>query len=296
MPSRVITAVAGAVWLIGASTALAETPEPGAEVRQLVARAEALFELGNYQAALVDFSRAYASLEGYPRRYVVLHNIAVCYERLFRYDEALRYYERYLAEGGSDAADRQTIEAALATLSGMLATLHVASNVPAELWIDAQRHGQLPATLRLPAGKHRIEARAPLHETAQRELTVEAGEQYRLQLELEPLSTYRGPDRSLFYVTAAGTGVLLIAAGALGAQTLVARDAGVRGAADGMQLRTAALEDSQAGVKRWALATDVTLAAAALLGTTSLILYFLTDWDDEPRSAELTTARKARAW
>ena len=77
--------------------ASAPTPAPAepivdaklAQARAIVAAAEPLFIAGHYSAALAEYSRAYEVLEGHPRQYWVLHNLAACHERLFRYDVAL---------------------------------------------------------------------------------------------------------------------------------------------------------------------------------------------------------------
>jgi tetratricopeptide (TPR) repeat protein len=251
----------------------------------VVARAEQLFHVGDYGAALVDFSRAYQLLAGYPRQYVVLHNLAVCYERLFRYDEALHFYERYLVEGGPSAEDRVAVGAALDTLRNLLATLRLEANVRGEVWVDDRQAGEIPATLRIPAGRHVVEVRAVLHESARRELTLEARSEYRLRLELAPLSNYRGLPRGYFIGSAVLTGVLLLTAGVLAANTLAARGRGLDDAARTMQLQTAMLERDQANVQRWALGTDLAFAGAALFGVTSVLLFFLTDWGEhEPAS------------
>lgn len=125
----------------GAAAAAQSTPlgsERAAwiEARRLTGRAEASFAAGNFEAALVDFARSYELLERHARRYVVLNNLAVCHERLFRYHEALRYYERYLSEGAADAEDRKAVAAVLATLRSLLGTVQVDADVPAEVWLD----------------------------------------------------------------------------------------------------------------------------------------------------------------
>jgi len=81
------------------------------DARAIVSRGEALFSNGNYEGALADFFQAYELLANGPRRAAVLYNLALCYERMFRYDEALGYYERYLRDSGPDAEDRATSRA-----------------------------------------------------------------------------------------------------------------------------------------------------------------------------------------
>jgi tetratricopeptide (TPR) repeat protein len=254
------------------------------DAHRYVERAEALFRARNYEAALTDYSRAYALLENYRRRYVVLHNIAVCYERLFRYDEAVRFYERYLREGGTGAEDFTAVTAALDVLRDLLATLEVRANVRGELWVDDRRMAQVPARVQVPAGRHLIEVRAVLHESARRELTVEARSFYRLRLALAPLSNYRGLDRGYFIGSAGVTAALIVTAIVLGAETLAAHGQARDDAAASMHLRTMELERDQSTVRRWALGTDLSTGAAALFGTVTLLLFFLTDWHAEVAS------------
>jgi tetratricopeptide (TPR) repeat protein len=145
----------------------------------------------NYEAALADYARAYELLTDYPKRYVILHNLAVCNERLFRYAEAESYYERYLREGTPNAEERAAVVTSLASLSKLLASLHLSANVEAELWIDGRSAGRLPASFKVTAGRHLVEVRAPLHETERREVTLEAGSTSRLDLFREQAAPHR---------------------------------------------------------------------------------------------------------
>lgn len=285
--SQIRSVLATSLALIMISVAARAEDEPGdwAEARRSVERAETLFGAGNFEAALVDYASAYQLLAGHPRRYVVLHNLAVCYERMFRYDEALRNYERYLVEGGPTAEDAAAVTTALDALRGMLATVRVESNVRGEVWVDLRRAGDVPATLTIPAGRHLIEVRATLYETERRELTLSARSNHRIQFELTPLSNYRGLGRGYFFTGAALTGALLVTSGILAANTLSAHRRAVDRAAQSMQLRTELVEREQARVRHWALATDLTLGAAALCGAATLVAYVLTDWGDEEHAS-----------
>src|SRR5689334_10173280 len=91
--------------------------------RTAVARAKALFAVGDYGAALAEFTRAYELLHDDPRQADVLNNIAVCYERMFRYDLALTHYQRYLDESTASAEDRAEVEAVMRSLRDLLGTV-----------------------------------------------------------------------------------------------------------------------------------------------------------------------------
>ena len=254
------------------------------QARTVVQRAEELFALGNYEGALSDYNQAYLLLRGHPRRYVVLHNLALCQERLFHYDSALEYYRRYLAEGGPDAEHRQSVEAVLETLGGLLAELIIESSVPAEIWVDNRRaeSGQL----HLPPGRHVVDVRAALHETQRREFQLQPRSSLRWRVVLAPLSDYRGPPPGYAWVGVALTAGTVLAGATLGALTLQARSDGLAEADASLRLRTPETEKAQRHVSDLALATDITFSAAALLAVATTVLILVSDWkpDAKPRA------------
>jgi len=95
----------------------AETPPPAspsraspstptdAEVDEHVAQGHRLYQLGRYQEAIAEYRRAY-ELRADPR---FLFQIAESYRQLGASEQALFYYDRYLA-GGSAGADRDAAE------------------------------------------------------------------------------------------------------------------------------------------------------------------------------------------
>lgn len=261
--------------LAPAATSRAQEPapeSPAAEAaRTIVARAKALFAIGDYRAALAEFTRAYHELDGDPRQAAVLNNIAVCHERMFRYDLALEYYARYLREGAPDEQDRQEVEAVMTSLRDLLGTLRITGNVAAEVWIDDRQFGTLPLDALVPAGAHVVEVRAKAHENARREVRVSARSEQRLHFALEPLAAERGVHPAWFW-SAAGIGAAaLVTGGALGVAALVERDSGQDfadkgGTPDGKPARNLAL------------GADIAFGGALLFGVTAGVLYFITDW------------------
>lgn len=254
--------------------------------RELVGRGEALFAIGNYDAAMTEFLAAHRELAGHPRQYVVLHNIALCHERMFRYDLALEFYERYLNEGGAQAEDRAAVSSAVETLRGLLATVQIASNVGAEVWVDNRRMADAPGQVMVPAGRHVIELRAELRESARLEVQVAARQDVRVTFVLKPLSDYRGLSPTYFWI-GAGISVAALSVGAiLGANALEqsnsARERGPE------HIKDQAAKDR---VNKLALGADVCFGAALVFGVTSTVLFFLTDWDGGEREAQPGTAR-----
>ena len=136
--------------------AAAETPPPAspssgspstpteAEVDEHVAQGHRLYQLGRYQEAIAEYRRAY-ELRADPQ---FLFQIAESYLQLGASEQALFYYDRYLA-GAAEGPDRDAAEErvseierlrarpAAATLLAVIATLENGGK-------GAKRHGQTP--------------------------------------------------------------------------------------------------------------------------------------------------------
>ena len=209
----------------------------------------------------------------------MLNNLAVCHERRFRYDLAMQFYQRYLAEGDPDDGDRQEVLATMRSLQARLATLRIETNVSAEVWVDDRMMGHAPGEVLVPAGRHVVELRARSHEAAQQELHIAAGERQVLRMQQQEL--YRGLDPAYFWVGVGLTGV----AGALGATM------GLRALAadsDGQDRRERLgphgnTPQDEADVRRLAGAADLLFGATALLAVGTTVVAFLTDWEDTPQ-------------
>jgi tetratricopeptide (TPR) repeat protein len=268
----------------------AESDETWARARASLARGKALFDVENYDAALAEFLVAHRLLDGHPRQYIVLHNIAACHERMFRYDSALHFYQLYLEQGGTDAEDRVQIESVVRAMNGLLARVSVQSNVAADVWIDDRPAGRAPGTLRVPPGKHLIELRAPVREPSRREVYVQAGASLSLRFELSRLSQYRGLHPAYFWTGTGLTALALGAGSAFGLNALAQSSAGRDRRRQDAFLNTAADERA---VHQNAVAADLAFASAALFGVTSLVLFFLSDWSDSDKTALSATSSGA---
>jgi tetratricopeptide (TPR) repeat protein len=233
-----------------------------------------LFSAGQYAAALAEYSRAYEILQGHPRQYWVLHNLAACNERLFRYDVAVQLYEEYLRRAPASEDDRQKVSAVLDTLRSLLATLVIESSVAGEVWLDDRRLGSAPGRWPVPAGRHIVEVRAAGYESQRREVQLSSGQSQVDRFQLQRLSTYRGPPPSYFWVAVGLTGAATVAGATAGFMSLNAR-------AHGREQADLYL-DSQPDAERTrhlALASDIGFGAALLFGATATVLYFVTDWE-----------------
>jgi hypothetical protein len=250
-----------------------EHDEPLARARAVVAVAERLFLAGQYAAALAEYSRAYEILDGHPRQYWVLHNLASCNERMFRYDVAVELYEEYLRRAPLTEDDRGEVSAILETLRSLLATLVVESSVAGEVWLDDRRLGAAPGRWRVPAGRHLVEVRANSYESQRREVQLNAGQLQVDRFQLRRLSVNAGPPPAYFWAAVGLTGVATVVGTTAGLKALNAREQGRHEAA--LYLDT---QQDAERTRRWALATDVSFGAAALFGATATVLYFVTDW------------------
>ena len=235
-------------------------------------------EAGNYDAALTEFERAYAHMQGHPKRFFVLDNIGQCHERKFRYDRALEYYRRYLKEGGDAAEDRAAVLATITTLEGLLATLTIQSNVPAEVWVDDRLMGNAPGDVLVPGGLHVIELRAAGYEASKREVNIAARERQNHAFTLNELSQYEGLSPVYFYGGVALSAASLAAGSYFGLKALSEDKAGHEREEEHGEFGNDAEDEER--VKRLALTADICFASAAVFGVGTTLLYFMTDWGD----------------
>lgn len=251
-------------------------PTPSA-VDQRLAQGEVLFEAGNYDAALAEFARAYDELEGDPERFLLLFNMGQCAERLFRYDEAIADYRRYLAEGGEAAEGAADVHASIRALEGLLGTIVITTNVPsASVWVDGREIGSAPGEIHIPGGPHTVELRAAGHASGAQPTTVAARERIEIRIVLAEVSSFEGMDPAVFGLTAGVAGATLVAALVTGSVALSMHDRELARPAD---MRSLA---DQRTIADLALAADALWIAGGVLGIASIALAFLTDWDGHP--------------
>lgn len=273
---------------------VAEDPR-AAESRARFQAGVALARDGNCEGALAEFQ---ASLE-LVERPNTLFNVARCHEELFRYDLAVASYERYLAVAPADAPDRPAVDATMRQLRNLLGTIAARSNVPAEVWIGDRIVGEAPGEIMVPGGRHAIEFRAAGYVPERREVEVAGRQRVEVEVTLSEAQVTNvtevteehttvevteegGAPPAVFYtgvgLTAASLAVGLVFGGvALGnkssAEALNPYDY------DGI----AAANDETANA---ALIADIFFITAAALGVTTVVLYFLTDFDGDAEDRE----------
>lgn len=280
MKLHLVHCVIGALalsWLAAAPLAAQEGAQ--AEAQRHFERGEALFERGDYDAALAEYERSYALLDGHPDAYVLLFNIGQAYERSHRYDRALEYYRRYLEEGGEAAEDRAAVQSRVETLEGLLGQVRIRANVSdAEVWVDDHRVGAALESVRVTGGRHVVELRLAGYASARAEVQVAAGQ--TVEVELSLVRQVEGIAPGYFWVTTGAAAAALIAGAVLGSVTLAERASlDARLAAEDFTLLA---EVEAPRMRALALATDITFGAGAVLAVAAAILGALTDWTDGP--------------
>ena len=256
--------------------------EPSASAREHIDRGNALFERGHYDAALAELLAAYDQLEGHPRRHRVLYDIALCYERSFRYDEALAYYARYLREGGETAENASEVRAIVRILEGLLGTVRF-EELPTgtEIWVGEHRVAANAASIRIPPGSHALELRAEGFVPARSEIHMVAGGEQTIHVVMRPVDAFGGLPRELFWVSLATSAATLATGAGFGIDSLVrGREIETRLASpyDRWSVTQAQIDD----VATSSLVADVLYGAGALLAVTTVVFALLTRWDDEP--------------
>lgn len=245
-------------------------PEELARAKQHFKQGRAFADTGNCRGAIVEFQAAFDLVP----RPSALYNIAQCQERMFRYDLAIEYYERFLQLAGEDDPDRQAVLTAIRLLRGLLATVQVQSTVPAEVWVGDRLAGEAPGTLLVPGGTYTVELRAKGYEPERREITVIGQQQLSVAFEMRALSTYEGLDPLYFYGTAGVSLALVAVGGVLGLHAVTDR-----GTADDRDAELNTRQTIQDIRDKQQLA-DIFFGAAGVVAVGATVLYFMTDWDD----------------
>lgn len=262
------------------------------EAMERYADANALFERGDHAGALSEMERVYQLLEGTPNQYVVLYNLGRVHEELFRYDRAIELYQRYLAEAPADAPDRADAEASLRALDRLLGTVSITTNAPdTTAWLGEIDLGLLtpdaPLVVRIPAGHHALELRAPGYEAQRREVDVVARTEQTVAMTLAEIGTYRGITPAVFGTTAALT---LVSAGvAIGIGVYALQLHGDSNACTNTMGCSFDVPARMRELSDLALAADLMWGATAVLGITTVVLAFVTDFggDETEASARL---------
>lgn len=268
-------------------------PAAADEASQRFQRGVTLYHERSFDAALAEFNRAYELAPDHR----VLYNIAQVQAERGDFVSAVKYFRKYLADGGSAVSESRTAEVKteIARLETRTAKLHVLGNVAgAELLIDGEPLGVLPlASVPVNAGTRRITLRKKGFEPEELRLMLTGGEDRTVQMTLRSESGVaattapsaeskvardaslasggNGSTNTGFWISLAVTGVAGGAAAVFGVLTHKADNR----LSDELSRYPASLQridDARTDLKRNALLTDGCGALAVVgLGTT---IYF----------------------
>lgn len=190
--SRLVLSTTILTWfcLFSAESALAQEESALDEARSRFTRGLELYESGDFEAALADFTRAYEIAP----HFAVLYNIAQVRAQLRLYPDAVQTFERYLAEGGGDipAPRRAEVQEELGRLGALIGRIELTVDTPAQatVYVDGTEVGRAPLDAPLPvaAGRHVIEVRGQGHLPTRRLVTIAGGEVEVLRISLDPES------------------------------------------------------------------------------------------------------------
>jgi hypothetical protein len=141
-----------------------------------------LYKEGKFAEALAEFERAY-EIQPHP---LVLYNIAVCHRELSHYQEAVKFYKRFVTEGKGQVPQSKitTAQSELDAILARIARVSVTvSPDGATLYVDDKELGTLvEMPLILPPGEHRLIAKAPGRSDAVRVIRVASGDELTVDL------------------------------------------------------------------------------------------------------------------
>ena len=302
------TSLRRTVWLLGFGLTLlgplsahaqsADTTAEAGDVEQArkhFGQGLKLYKDGDFDAALVQFERAYAEKPNFK----VLYNIAQCYFELHQYVEARDTLARYLKEGaGQLDAERQTkVESDVADLQRRIAHLTLTVNVTgATVYVDGKKIGVTPlsAAVDVSEGQRTIAVETADRGSKQRVVRLGGGEAQTVNIEFAapsaapaattaPSAKTTGPRAQApsglgagFWVTGGLAVALGAGAGVTGYLALQAQDDRKKDLETFGVTRTD-LDDSRKRAKTFALTSDILAGSAIVCAGVATVLLITHD-------------------
>lgn len=252
------------------------------EARDHYDRGLKLYDSGDYDAARVEFERAYQIAPSYR----ILYNIGLVQRQKQDYVGALRNFELYLSEGGASLPDvrRKQVEGEIAEIRSLIASATVETNVPeAEVFVDDVPVGKTP--LREPVllnpGRRRITATKRGRLPAAKVVEVAGRDKIAVKLELaegKQLIVVNKPVRRIPWIGWGATAVLAGGAVFTGVTALGANSDNK----DQRQVAGASAEDLDASTSKartFGILTDGLVAASVIVAGIST--YYTIKWGQE---------------
>lgn len=246
----------------------------------------------SYEAALVEFQRAYEIAPSYQ----ILYNTGRIHAELKDYARALRDLKRYLLEGGDAVPDdrRQQVLTLTRSLEQKVATLEIVSSVPgAHISVDDVPVGDAPLKgIVVNPGDRRVTASKEGYLPSTVVVTVVSSEARNVPFKLTPMNQSRVVVQKSSIAPVIGwatTGVLAVGAVACGIVALNAekdlderKNTEVGGGPD-------AFEDDASKVKTWSIASDGLAIGAVVAAGVSLYLTLKGSGSESPPKSSAAT-------
>jgi len=210
---RLLAASIAVVYTVAtlATARAAEPDESAQQARAHYQRAQAAYDEARYDDAITEFKAAYA-LKPHPN---VLFNLAQSYERLLEYAEAVRWFERFVAEAPAGSAERLIAQNRLQVLRGLPARVSV-TTIPDKAHAVLERddadgqkgatrvEGDTPSTFKVPAGRWTITLTHPGYEEERYRVDAALGQpyffQFRLKRSTAPLTIFTRPPGARVFI------------------------------------------------------------------------------------------------
>lgn len=247
-----------------------------------------LYKDGDFDAALVQFERAYDVKPNYK----VLYNIGQAYFQLRQYVEARDAMERYVREGGNqiDTERLTQVNKDIADLQKRIARVKVSVNVEgASVLVDGKKQGvtPLPGPIDVSEGQRTVSIEAPNRGVLQRLVRVAGGDEQSLTLNFDDSPSSAAPGKSQpteaksgglgagFWATAIGAVVLGAGAGVTGALALSAQSDN-KDQQKAVPGNAKELDDTSSRAKTFALTTDILGGAAIVCAGVATVIWVTT--------------------
>ena len=294
----------------GAASGPQPTQASVEEAKRRVQRGRELYEENDFQAALVEFRRAYELAPTYR----LLFDIGQIQYQLQDYPGAMKSLSRFLQEGQGNvsAQQREDVQKEIERLKTRVATLRITASVPgAEISIDDVSVGTAPLAepVMVSAGRRKVTASAPGHATTTRTLEVAGLDGLDVQLDLTKLAAGEtedgdegsaAPDRpgeprasqgksSAPVVLWVMTGGLAIGAAITGGLAMSA-SSDLSDKLESFGTSRGEVDDARSTTKTLALTTDILLAATAVAAGAA-IYFTVAGGDPDEKSASARTIR-----
>lgn len=271
-----------------------------------------LYQEGSLDGALAELRRAYELAPNWK----VLYNIgAICRDQR-DYVEAIKAYERFLADGGKfvEPGKKKDVEKDLETLRKFVATVEIMSATEGvEVRIDDEVVGKTPfaAPISVNAGKHKLTGTMAGRNDAHESVTIAGGD--ALKIELNPLAPPKAglppapPTVTTSTSTSTGLPVLPIAllglggaalatGGVFGFMTLSARSDAKAGCTNGAagHLCSTDARSSLDKEQTFALVTDIAVVSGVVLAGVGVFTLLRSSGNARAASSGMTAVGRAR--